>query len=235
MKKDNRQEINQRIENAEEPTERFGVCVEAQRVLSGLQGGEKLEYFIWFIETAEAKWFSDTMEDDGARDILEMLQVSDESRPEQELPSPVEEFSETQLRDYARKYSRLVNGFVDVFSIDGRTKEDFYQCILSTLDAFGPLRDDRLAWSYCMFELILDGRIPYYQIRRGLQMEQGAYYKSLADMKESIKKLDFIRNLRHCQKMERASQILYLLDELPTLEQKSILLGSLIVPPSESE
>lgn len=119
---------------------------------------------------------------------------------------PVSEYEE-QKSTLKSEYGELVNTFIDFFVRQKSTSTVFYQNMWNTVqnDMFFP---DYGAKVFAFYYILIDRRIPYFELTDGYMMENDAFKRLRREYAEQICKIRYILSAGMKQKTERASLVL---------------------------
>ena len=83
--------------------------------------------------------------------------------------------------------------------------------------------------AFALYYTIIDVMIPYHYLGKALSMSNSRFQELLAENKESIEKLKYIKESKFKQYTERASLILNCLDAIQDFESKAVILSCAIM------
>ena len=122
------------------------------------------------------------------------------------ISAPISKF-ESQKSELKDRYGHLVNTLIDLFVQRKGSSEIFYENIWNTVqnDTFFP---DHGAKVFAFYYILIDRRIPYFELTDGYQMDNDAFKKLYRDYAEQVCKIRYILSTDMNQKTERASLVL---------------------------
>lgn len=125
------------------------------------------------------------------------------------------------------KYGTLVEGILDKLISDRMNEDDFYCAVWDEIQnsTYFVQEKEKI---YAMYVIWTDGRIPYYKMPEGIQMENEKFGEIIKKNNEQIKKIIFILNSKFAQKTERSSLLIGVLDSLETEEDKAVILAQIL-------
>lgn len=158
--------------------------------------------------------------------LRRFLEKSDSLRKRKEVG---EEDDSTAL-DFMRfeyKCGTLVEGILDKLMSDKMGEDDFYCAVWNEIQEsrYFVQKKEKV---YAMYEIWTDGRIPYYKMAEGIQMENEEFGEIIRKNLEQIKKIIFVLNSKFAQKTERSSLLIGILDSLETEEDKAVILAQIL-------
>ena len=114
---------------------------------------------------------------------------------------------ENQLEFLKQKFGDLVNSFIEFFVQQKDSKQVFYKKMWNTIqdEVFFP---DEASKVFAFYYVLIDRRVPYYELMDGYQMSDQAYKELRYRNRELSKKIRYILSTEIQQKTERASIIL---------------------------
>ena len=196
----NRNDLFERICSARGTDDFVKLCNDVYQFLTEQSYKERLEIFAWYLQMVKDHYLSKENKISGSKELYE------------------------RLDGYSCKYLKLVQGLIDIFSIDGYTENLYYQKLWDSMEAF--LRN--ATWEekgFCLYVIALDRRTPYYELPPGLKLSNERYKEIVHEIMPSIQKSRFAFHLKHCYKTELTSRIVHLLENLDNIEQKSTFLA----------
>jgi len=193
-------DLLEQIRSATGLSDCYAFCKAAYQFLSDLQPDKRLEELVWFFQMKHEH--PDYRNDD--------VQLSEELS--------------NQLNDYSYKFSDLIQGLIDFFSVNGYSEKKFYQELWNNLELL--LADATLEEKgFCLFSIFTNARIPYYELPVGLQLLDNKFLEIVDIIKPSIRQLEFAMELtRGRKRAELTSRVVHLLENLDNFEHKSVLL-----------
>jgi hypothetical protein len=109
----------------------------------------------------------------------------------------------------------------------GLEKEDFYDLLWKTVintNFFNSIKER----AFALYYMVIDRRLPYYPLEKGMLMEGQIFRKILKQNEETINRIKFILYLQFSQKTEEASLILKELVKLTSIEDQVIVLAAML-------
>ncbi|MCL2717953.1 MAG: hypothetical protein FWE14_04150 [Lachnospiraceae bacterium] len=132
---------------------------------------------------------------------------------------------ENQLNDYSFKYEKLIWGLINYYSVKGYTEREYYNSLWNSIEILLPniTEEEKV---YCLYKILWNIQTPYYALPVSMQLSNIQFSEILDDISLAIKHLDYAFKLSggRVTKTGLASHMVYLLDKLDTVEQKSVLL-----------
>ena len=177
-------------------------CTIVYQILEELHSDERLEMLVWFLQMAEDYYFS-------KKDIV----------------PPSKNLSD-RLNGYSLKYKKLVVGLIDLFSSNGYTEKFYYEKIWDGLNTLLSDATDEEK-GYCLYTIAFDRRTPYYEMPLGLKLSDEKHKEIVDTVRFSMQKAAFVFSLSGVYKTETTSRMIHLLEELDSIEQKSVFLAFL--------
>lgn len=128
---------------------------------------------------------------------------------------------------FEHKCGTLVEGMLDNLMSDGMEEDDFYCALWNEIQEsrYFKLEKEKI---YAIYEIWTDGRIPYYKLPEGIQMDNEVFGAIIARNLDQIKKIVFILNAKYAQRTERSSLLIRILDSLETEEDKAVILAQIL-------
>ena len=135
-----------------------------------------------------------------------------------------------KLDDYSIKYRKLIRSLIDFLSGKGYTEKLYYKKLWDSLENI--LADaSPEEKGFCIFDILMDARTPYYELPVGLQLSPGEFKAVSDSIRPSIQQLNFAfgisKNQR--QKTELTSHVVHLLDNLDNSKYKAVLLVHFLI------
>jgi len=229
------------IQAARSPLERAAVCMEAYQTLCGME--EPVELFSWFVETADLAWHHKVKSEyarereeaqvskllkllrekgiEGKKDGVLTVYGGEEAVPERpKLPASL-------MSQCKAKFGHMVEGIIDICTMEGGPEAAYYTKLWSMLrtllDAY--TKEEQGA---CLYFVIFDERIPYWDIEPGVRMDNSEYQRIVKKIKPELRKMLYVLNLPAGQRTETASRLLRVLDELSDFNERTVFLSQLI-------
>lgn len=144
------------------------------------------------------------------------------------LEIPCGECSVSLLNHLTKTYGSLVDELLDSTlkkSIDLKyTEDEFYKVVWDKVVNNSIFEDDSLR-IFSMYYILIDPRIPYYSINKGVYMEDSEYSLIFESLRKSINKLNFILSFNFEQKTQEASNLLDLILEQKNYKTQVVLLS----------
>lgn len=226
------------------------MCVDAYQVIEAIDTKYQLELFQWFLETADDVWFTNPpqeQEDSSIRNmmlnkilgesdaakLLELIQADPIGMSHAESDSaarpitPDAKLSAADVTSCCARYSRCVSGLIDRYSNEGYPAQEYYRLLLT---AFDSLMSDCTAEGkgICLYTILIDKRTPYQEVPKGLCMSAKAYRHTIKSIQPSLEKMRYVLVLRNTYPTEPASQLLNILENLESDEEKTVFLSELM-------
>lgn len=240
-------EALQAIECAKGILQQASTCVTVYQMIKNTVQPQQAELFEWFLETANLKWTSSLpgetpsdpaidllklLDDDGgaeAVDLIQMLENGNGADSNYELLNnsfPVQ-VTPSDISTCRAKFGRMVTGIIDLYSNEGYSAEKYYATLWQVLDTMlSPYTD--IEKGICLYIVTGDKRTPYWAMQPGLRMSDEDYQKVITTIVPAIRKMWFVLGLSNGQRTQTASQLLSVLEELETFEERTVLLSQLI-------
>lgn len=136
-------------------------------------------------------------------------------------------FTASEKQKLVASCKGLVSGILDKLFLQNYTEDEFYEYLWASIDnkASFSTNEEKICALYLLWVNI---RIPYYRLNDGLKMSNEDYAKYVKDLTPKIKKAFYIANSKFEQRTEGASLLIELIDELPGIEEKSIVLSQIL-------
>lgn len=135
--------------------------------------------------------------------------------------------SDERFSDLKELYARYVNEMLETtlkkaYSL-GMNIDSFYELLWGNViksDMFCEIEEK----SFALYYIVIDRRIPYFQLEKGLRMEEDEFEKYRDRNIEILKKIRFVLSNSFGQKTEEASIILQELMGLDSYEDRVVVL-----------
>ena len=199
----NKNDLLEKIRSAKRENDFFECCVDAHNLLAELKSEERSDVFAWFLHAMEEYYLY-------KKDI-----------------EPLSEDILPRFNCYSLKYRKLVQGLIDVLSPNGYTKTIYYQKLWNSLDAL-LLEATEEEKGFCLLTVVLDLRSPYYELPHGLKFLDKKHQEIFETIKPIVKKFNFMFNVLGFSKLEAVSLMVHLLEELDSIEKKTVFLDYLL-------
>ena len=133
-----------------------------------------------------------------------ILYENAESDESEDTPASPYELQEESLKEH---YGQIVNSFIDFHTDQQYDTDKFYQNMWETIqnDVFFP---NKAAKVFAFYYIMIDRRIPYFELQQGYQMTNSAFRELRKKHYEVLQKIRYISAIKIRQKTERASLIL---------------------------
>lgn len=114
---------------------------------------------------------------------------------------------ESQEKSLEKQYGALVNSFIEFYIGQYFNNDIFYSKLWETIqsDLFFP---DDAAKIFAFYYILIDKRIPYFELIPGYQMSNTSYKALRQKHAEELRKIRYINSVQFDQKTEHASLIL---------------------------
>lgn len=240
----------QMIKWPKESIQRISVCVDAYQAISTIDSEFQSEFFQWFLEMADSIWFpyfpqeqddlskrklalNQVLGEADAAKLLELLKddssVSYNVEPDATaIPiSPDAQLSHADVTRCRAKYSRSVIGLIDLHSNECYTTQKYYYTLWKDFNALlsSCTVEEK---GICLYSILLDRRIPYQEVPKGVCMSEQDYRVAVKLIMPSIQKMQFVFALRSTYPTEPASKLLFILEGLKSDEEKIVFLSELM-------
>ena len=133
-----------------------------------------------------------------------------------------------KLYFYYDRYQSLIHGLIECLTAGNPDEKKFYEALWLFIEngpVILPEEDDRLfAWLFAW----RDRKTPYFQMKEGMEMSNEDFSDYSKKMFSKIAKADYILRFPFDQKTQRSSQLLDLLDECETQEEKCVLMSKIL-------
>lgn len=224
------------IKATKDVVEQAEICVNAYRVIKRTERPQQAHLLAWFLETAREKWFPPRPRNeslDTVDDLMSFFGDEDQEEADDEvLQDNASDVAETKITIgditvYQLKFEPLIAGIINLYSNEGYSVEQYYTTLWEMMESLLVSYTD-MEKGICLYFVLRDKRTPYQRIQPGLRMSDEDYLAITEAIMPAMKKMWFILGLPSSQKTETASQLLSVLDELETIEEKSVWLSQLI-------
>jgi len=140
------------------------------------------------------------------------------SSDEVRLPRIISSSDFDELRE---RYGQFVDSALQMMVRDNPSIETFYR----ELDALvhNPILKDEKARAFSLYWILIDRRIPYFQLEKGMRLSDEDWADLSAKLQTQRAKIRFILAGRFSQRSEEADLILRELDTLERVEQVRLL------------
>lgn len=229
MEKNINNELHTLISKAETTPQRVGVCICAYEAVEKSESPSKL--LAWFAVETEELWFKEEQKRaQGSSRLSDIISMLENHGAEYEKEGSVTEGVSVASEDvklYLSKYKGFTKGVIDFLSNNGYSEDEYYSSLWSTLSSLLTEKTD-LEKGVCLYAVLLDKRTPYYAVKPGLRMSNAQYQKVTEKIAPQLDKMRFILHLANNQRTETASQILDVMDELKTKEDKAVFISKVL-------
>lgn len=154
------------------------------------------------------------------------LEKADSLRKQKEVIE-ADDFAALDFMQFEYRCGTLVEGILDKLMSDRMDEDDFYCAVWNEIQESRYFVQEKEK-VYAMYEIWTDGRIPYYKMAEGIQMENEKFGEIIRKNIEQIKKIIFVLNSKFAQKTERSSLLIEILDSLETEEDKAVILAQIL-------
>lgn len=215
-------------------SQRVGVCIIVSAEL--VTSNAPYEIMQWLAENAELLWFKKAQKKASKQvvpELSELLSMLDEEQKQNDDDHRVvlneEEICITRddVELFIAKYKQIVDGFIDLYSNEGESKETYYQKLWLSLSS---LFDNKpsVKNGVILYLFLLNRKTPFFEVPIGLRMPNSEYRETLELITPQLSKMCFIFSLSNSQKTELASQILHTMNELKSPKAKAVFLSQVI-------
>lgn len=132
-------------------------------------------------------------------------------------------FTALQMQTLQKELGGLIKGILDKLISKRLDKETFYRELWKNINS-DILFENEEQKIFALYQVWIDGRIPYFQIMEGLKMSDTEFQNLLKEKEELLKEIAFIMNLDFSQKTERSSILLKALETCENDKEKSVVL-----------
>ena len=133
-----------------------------------------------------------------------------------------------KLYFYYDRYQSLIHGLIECLTAGNPEEKQFYEALWLFIEngpVILPKEDDLMfAWMFAW----RDRKTPYFQMEKGMEMSNEDLSDYSKKMFSKIAKADYILRFPFDQKTQRSSQLLDLLDECETQEEKCVLMVKIL-------
>jgi len=133
-----------------------------------------------------------------------------------------------KLYFYYDRYQSLIHGLIECLTAGNPDEKKFYEALWLFIEngpVILPEEDDRIfAWMFAW----RDRKTPYFQMKEGMEMSNEKFSDYSKKMFSKIAKADYILRFPFDQKTQRSSQLLDLLDECESQEEKCVLMVKIL-------
>lgn len=144
------------------------------------------------------------------------------------IPEVISEDDKENLKD---EYGKYVDGVLEASLKKAYnntyTKDEFYRLLWGNFVKTEMLATDEEK-AFALYYIAIDRKVPYFQMEKGLLMENDEFNKLRRQTKESIQRVEFILANSYKQKTEEASLILTELINLGSFEEQTVVLAALL-------
>jgi hypothetical protein len=144
---------------------------------------------------------------------------SSEKRP---VPEIISEAEKTALK---ARYGGTVNAMLDALIKSNLPQDAFYSGIYSLIQ--NPFYKTDQARIFSLYYILIDKRIPYFQLPEGLRMSDEEYKNRLQRNETIVKRLKFILSCQFQQRTEEADLVLKAIDQAKN-EDRVVILAQLL-------
>ncbi|TDL06452.1 hypothetical protein EUA04_17180 [Mycolicibacterium obuense] len=166
--------------------------------------------------------FSDASRPKAVQATAEWIDNAESSK---EIQVPVFINSNEQA-DLESRFGPVVDQLLDLILSDNHSVVDFYGELWNLVQ--NPIFHDRKAKAFAFYWVMIDKRLPYFQIGPGYRMTEEEWRAATKRVSKKLAKLRFILAKDFRQKSEEASLLLQELDEMTDLEERIRALSYLI-------
>ncbi len=139
--------------------------------------------------------------------LFEMVATLYEDIESDETVRIAESPFESQEDALEEQYGKLVNSFIAFYISQHYNTELFYEKMWETIQSNLFFPNDA-AKVFAFYYIMIDKRIPYFELIDGYQMSNEAYQSLRRKHSEELRKIRYINNIQFNQKTEHASLIL---------------------------
>lgn len=138
-------------------------------------------------------------------------------------------FNDEMEHAYMRRYQRIVDGHLEELLNAGLSVEEFYSELSEYIMDDKHLLDDG-ARAFAIFDCCIDRRFPYacVDLTSGIKMENEEYARYIADLQETIDRINYILSANLQQKTERSSLLLKELENCDDFKKRTVLLSTIL-------
>ena len=145
-----------------------------------------------------------------------------------EVNEHISEKTQEELKEmYGEYVDELLKVLLKKAYLQGFEEYDFYHVLWDSITDSKVLSDEE-SKVFALYYILIDRRIPYYYIKKGMLMDNGIYRKYQEHNKDVIRRLRFVLSSSYGQKTEEASIILDELTNLDNLEDQVVVLAAVI-------
>lgn len=163
-------------------------------------------------------------EKDSERAFQYFLQNADDitSTEEQEIPP---RYTATEIQKLRNNCASCVIGILNSALNRNCSEDDFYKLLWHSITDHNPLLPEEDDIIYAIYIIWQDGRIPYFQLEKGLKMTNEQFIEVTRKNKLLIKKSNFIIRSALEQRTEVSELLLKVLSECETQEDAIVVLA----------
>ena len=159
-----------------------------------------------------------------AADIFGRLD-RDESRSRIAVTDPPGDILANQA-SLRRRYADLVDAALTSYIDRNASAEEFYESMWTFIES--SILEDKNAKVFALYWMMLDRRIPYYQIDPGLRMDPGVFRDRTLSLRDPIGKLRFLLARDFEQRTELAGAVLTHIEAFDDRVDRIVLVSQLI-------
>jgi len=217
------------ISGADGTLEQTGVCIQAWEKLE--KSSQPADFLKWLAVETDQQWFSKKKADEQEPSLLSDLlsETGEVLDPNEEVHAGETEIvvHEDEMSSCVAHYLDLVRGLIGALTVLGLTEKEYYKELWDAL-CYLLKNCNQVEKGACLHMVFSDNRTPYYPIECGLRMTNQQYEETIEQIHPLLRKMLFVLNLKNVQKTETASQLLGLLDEATTKEEKTVFLSQML-------
>ena len=181
----------------------LGICYDAFMLINQAESNEKLALFIYFCKNFKKA------ESDKTLKVEEVI-------------------AEEEKDDLAKKYGELIDSLLETSlneAVENSWGENtFYDYIWKNI-INNSIFSEEVQKSFALYYLIIDRRIPFFEISSGLSMENDRYKAIINEKEDLIEKIQFILAHDFKQKTMEASNLIDVLLGEDCYEDKVVILS----------
>lgn len=136
-------------------------------------------------------------------------------------------FTEDEKEQYRDTYGKSVDGMLDALLKKGLSKEAFYQELWKSIQD-NPMLEGEKEKAFAFFYIWIDVKVPYFELEPGLRMSNEEYKEIKKEIMEEIKRARFILSVPTKQKTERASRLVWMLENMEDERKKAVLMAQIL-------
>lgn len=153
---------------------------------------------------------------ENAEDLFQTDRAKPENGPEK-----------LELMDFDFRFGTLVEGMLDHLMSERMEEDDFYRALWDRIqeNSYWKELEQKVL---VLYNVWLDGRIPYYRLPEGIHMEKEEFGQIIDKNIEQLKRIIFILNSKFSQRTEKSSSLMKILESLETEEDKAVILAQIL-------